>query len=68
MGVAVMTRVMATRVVIRVDHVVWRWTDGWVDLLGGHRNVVRVERSLVVVRVAIIRVPARSSLSFNSLG
>lgn len=48
---------MASRVIVWVDHVSGRGANGRIDFLGGNRDVVRVDRSLVVVRVAIVGVP-----------
>lgn len=57
MKIAVLARMMAARVIVRVDHVLGSRTDSRVHLLGGHRNVVRVKRSLVVMRVTVVRIP-----------
>lgn len=57
MNIAILARMMAARVVVRVDHVLGSRADSRVNLLGGHRNVIRVERSLVVMRVTVVRVP-----------
>jgi len=59
---------MAARVKVGIDHVGGRGTDRRVDLLGGHRDVVRVERGLVKVRVAVVRVPVGLSRALSLQG
>lgn len=69
MNIAALARMMATRIIVRVDHMVGSRTDSRVNFLGGHRNVIRVERSLVVMRVTVVRVPVGLvSLNRSGLG
>lgn len=52
--------IVAARIIVRIDHVRGLRANGRIHLLGGHRDVERVQRSLVVVRVAVVRVPVRA--------